>query len=109
MTEYATKHNTAITDIQPFIPVEAALMGSLMTIATILVPPATETTTHANSLMLVGFSGFLLFLVAKFSLIPSGRMATWGPRPMRPPFKLAYVLGYLLMIAGGVAMTASAF
>lgn len=108
MTDYTGKqNNTEITDIQPFIPMEAALLGSVMAIVTILTPVQPGANIHLNSVMLLGFGGFLLFLIAKLSLISSGQMSTWGPGPMRVPFKISYVFGYLLMIVGGFMMLTS--
>jgi len=44
--------------------------------------------------------GFALFLVAKLSLIRSGRVITFGSRLMRPGYRVLYRLGYALMAAG---------
>ena len=44
--------------------------------------------------------GFALFLVAKLSLIRSGRLVTFGSRLMRPGYRALYRVGYALMAAG---------
>src|SRR5260370_19699957 len=46
--------------------------------------------------------GFALFLVAKLSLIRSGRVITFGSRLMRPGYRVLYRLGYALLAAGGL-------
>ena len=46
--------------------------------------------------------GFALFLVAKLSLIRSGRVITFGSRFMRPGYRVLYRLGYALMAAGAL-------
>jgi hypothetical protein len=45
-------------------------------------------------------SGFALFLVAKISMIRSGRLVTLGSRLMRPRYRALYRIGYVLMVAG---------
>ena len=44
--------------------------------------------------------GFSLFLVAKISVLRSGRLVSFGSRPMRPPYRALYRTGYALMVAG---------
>ena len=46
--------------------------------------------------------GFALFLVAKLSLIRSGRVITFGSRLMPPGYRVLYRLGYALMAAGAL-------
>lgn len=41
--------------------------------------------------------GFLLFLMAKLSLIVRGVYVSWGSRRMSPAFRVCYRLGYTLM------------
>ena len=89
---------------QPMVPFETAIMVAAMAIATILVPTGQGHSQFLNDSMILGFSGFILFLIAKVSLVSSGKMATWGPSPMSRPFKAAYAMGYLLMIAGTIGM-----
>ncbi len=45
-------------------------------------------------------SGFLLFLIAKLSLICRGKLVTFGSREMTPVNRWMYRLGYLLMLLG---------
>jgi len=42
--------------------------------------------------------GFSLFLVAKISVLRSGRLVSFGSRPMRPPYRALY--RNALMVAG---------
>jgi len=44
--------------------------------------------------------GFSLFLVAKIAELRSGRLVSFGSRPMRPPYRALYRTGYALMVAG---------
>jgi hypothetical protein len=53
------------------------------------------------ALILYGL-GFALFLIAKLSVILSGRLITFGSRPMRPTYRVLYRLGYALMAAGAL-------
>src|SRR2546428_2345032 len=59
-------------------------------------PPAATTSLTLYAL------GFALFLVAKLSLIRSGRVITFGSRLMRPGYRVLYRLGYALMAAGAL-------
>jgi hypothetical protein len=86
------------------LPVEAALMCTAMAIVTVLIPAYESSIDYLNEAMILGFSGFVLFLISKISLVSSGRMASWGPRPMRSKFKAAYIIGYLLMVLGMLGM-----
>ena len=84
------------------IPAEIAVVAALMTL-TVLLIPVERTSAHVNVTLLVGFIGFLLFLISKISLIKAGRISTWGPSPMRTPFRPAYFIGYGLMISSSLA------
>ena len=44
--------------------------------------------------------GFALFLIAKVSVIRSGRLVTFGSHLMRSPYRALYRTGYVLMVAG---------
>jgi len=52
--------------------------------------------------LIVYVLGFALFLVAKLSLIRSGRLITFGSRLIRPPYRALYRLGYALMAVGAL-------
>jgi hypothetical protein len=44
--------------------------------------------------------GLILFLIAKLSVLRSGRLMTFGSRLMRPGHKILYRAGYVLMVIG---------
>jgi hypothetical protein len=44
--------------------------------------------------------GFSLFVVAKISVVRTGRLVSVGSRHMRPPYRALYRIGYALMLAG---------
>ena len=48
--------------------------------------------------LLLMTAGFLLFLIAKLSLIARGVYVSWGSRRMSPAFRVCYRLGYALMV-----------
>jgi hypothetical protein len=52
-----------------------------------------------TALILYGL-GFALFVIAKLSLILSGRLITFGSRFMHAPYRVLYRLRYGLMAAG---------
>ena len=86
------------------IPVEAALMCTAMAVATAVIPTGRGSAENFNEAMILGFAGFMLFLISKVSLISKGCIATWGPSPMSRTFKIAYVVGYLLMAVSAAGM-----
>jgi len=47
--------------------------------------------------------GFLLFLIAKTSLLIRGIYVSWGSNSMSPVFRIFYRVGYGLMMAGLLA------
>ena len=105
MKRKTTEHRDDVPDdIRPFIPLEAALTGTAMVVGTLLVPASSGQADQHNDAMILAFAGFLLFIVAKISLVSRGYLSTWGPTPMRPPFKLSYITGYLLMAVGCIGM-----
>lgn len=86
------------------LPLETGLVASAMALSLILVPLPQSPGSQAVDVMLLGLTGFVLFLVAKMSLILRGSWSTWGPSPMRLPFKLSYVTGYLLMVFSTIGL-----
>jgi hypothetical protein len=44
------------------------------------------------------FLGLILFIISKISVIKTGKIFSFGPKHMEKPFKIMYILGYLLMI-----------
>ena len=47
--------------------------------------------------------GFLLFVGAKVSVFRQGPWVSFGARQMRPRYRIAYGVGYALMLGGAVA------
>jgi hypothetical protein len=88
------------------LPLEAALVAAAMALVTIVAPYQRSATAHLYESMVIGFAGFMLFIVAKMSLFTANRWSTWGPRSMRPPFKAAYIAGYLMMGIGNLGVIA---
>lgn len=59
--------------------------------------------TNPSELLYWGFSiGFLLFVIAKVSVIRTGQLSTFGSEPLSARMKKYYFSGYGLMIASGV-------
>ena len=97
------RHHSSIREIHgaadepAVLPVEIAVVAALMTLGVLFAPVTKNPSAALNETLLFGFLGFVLFIAAKISLYRSGHLATWGPSPMRLPFKLAYLSGYALM------------
>ena len=96
----ATKCSEGTVSVIPF---EIAFAAGIMCLAVLFAPVDRASATTLNETMIAGFIGFLLFLIAKISLVTSGRVATWGASRMRPPFRLAYYIGYGLMSVSSLA------
>ena len=101
--------NPAESIVVPLVPVEMALVTAAMALVLIAMPIPAGPVSHLNDLMLLGFSGFMLFFVAKISLFGRGIWASWGPAPMRPPFKLSYICGYSMMTIASVGLVSLSF
>ncbi len=88
----------------PVLPLETGLVTFLMALSLILMPLPQHQSSQALDAMLLGATGFILFFAAKISLFLHGAWGTWGPAPMRLPYKLAYVTGYLLMVLSAIGL-----
>ena len=78
------------------LPASGLILG--VVVSTALVNPS------GSAKLALGFYvlGFALFLVAKISVLRSGRLITFGARYMRPGYRFVYRTGYVFMIAGAL-------
>jgi len=52
------------------------------------------------SILILYFTGFLMFLKAKISVIKKGNLLSFGTKHMSRPNQLFYIYGYLIMCTG---------
>ena len=85
-----------------FVGIGVALLLPLLQMFRIAVVTSPMSTSVAcASILLVGLA---LFVLAKMSVIRAGRLVSFGPRAMSPRMRVFYIVSYVLLAIGTVAV-----
>jgi len=77
------------------------LLSFLQMFRNAVVTSPISTSVACASILLVGF---VLFVLSKMSAIRAGRLVSFGPRTMSPRMSVFYIVGYVLLVIGTVAV-----